>query len=202
MSNFKKLAQEAKKLQQFYVGNFQSSEGLFKFTYRLLNGIDGMWVFKGNFSAESATSQGLLIDHRSACASLVSLEDDSGDILNPVEIVKILFSEEQLENVENLLEKFNDNEIEKISYKILWDASKNVKTIPDFLALGSSNKEIVWELLHLGFRLTFDTDFNIQFGYTWATAYKELKPNPAVLAMTTQIEQIRKSLIEPADVKE
>lgn len=195
MSNFRKLAVEAKKLHEYYHGTMESEEGVFKFTYRLLNGMDGMWVFKGNFAGESSTSQNLLLDHRSACASLVSLEDDSGDILTPVDIVKVLFPEDELEKVEDILEKFSDNEVEKLSYKVLWDASKNIKTVEEFLALGSANKEIIWELLHLGFRLTFDTDFNLSFGYTWAQAYKGIRPNPVALALQTQLDKIRANMI-------
>jgi hypothetical protein len=196
MANFKKLAQEAKKFHQNFTGTMESSEGTFKFTYRMLNGLDGTWVFRGNFSNESATSQNLLLDHRSACASLISLEDEDGEVLNPVEIVKVLFSEEELNNVENVLEKFEDNDLERISNKLLWDASKNVKTVEEFLTLGLPNKEIIWELLHLGFRTTFDADFNLQFGFTWANAYKALKPNIAMITLQNQLKKIQENVNE------
>lgn len=194
MANFKKLAQEAKKIQQFYTGTMESAEGVFKFTYRMLNGLDGMWVFRGNFAGESSTSQNLLIDHRSACASLISLEDDSGDVMNPVDIIKILYTEEELQHVEDILEKFSDNGVEKLTYKVLWDATKNTKTVEEFLALGSSNKEIVWELLHLGLQRTFDTDFNVGFGYTWVEAYKKRRPNPGMTLLQNQMDKIRETM--------
>jgi hypothetical protein len=193
VANFKKLAKEAKKFQQYYTGVMESSEGSFKYTYRMLNGLDGMWVFRGNFAGESSTSQNLTIDHRSACASLISLEDED-EVMTPVDIIKILFLEEELENVDSLLEKFDDNEVEKLSYKVLWNSVKGIKTVEDFLALGPANRELVWDLLHLGLQRTFDTDFNLSFGYTWAQAYKKVKPNIANLALQAQLDKIKASL--------
>jgi hypothetical protein len=157
-----------------------------------------MWVFRGNFAGESSTSQNLTIDHRSACASLISLEDE-GKVMTPIDIIKILFLEEELENVDSILEKFDDNEVEKLSYKVLWNSVKSIKTVEEFLALGPANRELVWDLLHLGLQRTFDTDFNLSFGYTWAQAYKEVKPNIANLALQTQLDKIKASLQVPQD---
>lgn len=193
--NFRKLTLEAKKLQQTYETFMQTAEGDFTFTYQMLTGLDGLWVFRGNFASESATSQALLIDHRSACASLISLKDEE-EILNPIEIIKVLYSEEELNEVDSLLEKYDDNEIEKETYKLLWESCKNVKGVEEFRALPLVNKEVVWDLLHNGFRRTFDTDFNLQFGFQWANAYKEIRPNPSAGAIKNQISKLQKAVDE------
>lgn len=191
MASFRKLAQEVKKQHQTFTALLQSSEGTFKLTFRTLNGIDGTWIFRGNFALESATSQGILIDHRSACASLLTLEDEEGEILTPVQILEVLYTKEELDNIAGILEKFNDGELDKLSYKMLWEASKHATTLEDFLSLGLSNKELIWDLLHMGLRSFFEADFNLKFGFAWAESYKELRPHPAALAIRNQLKKLQ-----------
>jgi hypothetical protein len=186
---FRKLTDNAKKLNVPFKAVLPvGDDTTFNLTFRLLTGREGMWIYRDNLVSESSTSFSMKVDHRSACASLISL-DDGEEVLSPVDIVRILYPEAELADPALAMEKSLED-TERVAMQVLWTSAMKKAaegvSINDF-TLGE--KEVVWELLHFGLLKVYEPEFNFAFTNVWIDAYREVRP-------TSDSIRLKKSIIE------
>jgi hypothetical protein len=188
---FRQLTTNAKKLNVPFTANLLVGENdTFTLTFRLLTGQEGMWIYRDNMVSESSTSFSMKVDHRSACASLVFL-DDGEEKLSPVDIIRVLYPETELNDPAQAVEK-SVEDTERVAMKVLWTSAMRKSSegveISEF-TLGE--KEVVWDLLHYGLLRVYEPEFNFSFTNAWIEAYRNVRPTPESLRLKRSIEDVQ-----------
>jgi hypothetical protein len=184
--SFKKAKEFAKSLQQTFTAVIPDGTGeTYTAIFRLLSGEEAVWSLRIDPTLESETSFRIQQDLRSAISSIVKFVE-SEEILYPSDIVEVLFSPEELLDPAMLLNS-NSNEATRIVYRGYWLQIKNCKTEEDYQNLPILIKEVMWELLYKGFRLTFDGEYLIMFVNLYNLAYRQVRP-------TVESEQLKRTL--------
>lgn len=184
--SFKKATEFAKSLQQTFTAIIPDGTGeTYEATFRLLSGEEAVWSLRIDPSVESETSFRIQQDLRSAISSIVKFKEGE-EILYPADILEVLFSPEELLDPAMLLGS-NPDEATRIVYRGYWLQIKNCKTEEDYKNLPILIKEAMWELLHKGFRLSFDGEYLIMFVNLYNLAYRQVRP-------TVESEQLKRTL--------
>lgn len=192
--SFKKAIETAKKMQEHF--KFEVPDGAggnFTATCKLLTGQEAVWTYRVDRKNETEDSFQIIQNFRIFCASLLSfksVENGVEEILYPGDILKLLYTPEELENVERLPLDFDNAGLTALIYKEYLNAVFKVKNEEEFKQLPLKVREMVWELLYKGIYYTFDQDYIFTLTTAFLYTYKNLRANPVEEQFMASIVQI------------
>lgn len=180
--SFKKAVEVAKKMQEHF--SFEIPDGAggkFVATCKVLTGEEAMWTYRVDRTNETPESFQLIQNFRIFCASLLSfksVENGVEEISYPGDIIKQLYTPEELKNVGGLPLNFDEAGLTELVYTEYLDALFKVKSEEEFKKLPLKVREMTWELIYKGIYYIFDQDYIFTLTTAFLYTYRNLRPNP------------------------
>ena len=180
--SFKKAIETAKKMQEHFKFEIpDGAGGKFTATCKLLTGEEAVWTYRVDRTNETPDSFQLIQNFRIFCASLLSfksVENGVEETLYPGDIIKQLYTPEELKNVGRLPLDFDEAGLTELVYAEYLNALFQVKSEEEFKQLPLKVKEMAWELIYKGIYFIFDQDYLFTLTTAFLYTYRNLRPNP------------------------
>ena len=193
--SFKKAIETAKKMPQHVQVSLSDGEsGNFDATFKILTGEEAVWTYRVERRNETEVSFQVIQNFRIFCASLLSFksknEAGENEFLQVGDIIKMLYTPDELKDVKSLPLNFDETGINELVYTQYLETLYGVKNEEEYKKLPLQTRELAWELIYKGMYFTFDQDYVFNITSTFLTAYRKIRPNPVEEQFMASIMQI------------
>lgn len=206
--SFKKALETAKKMQQnFEVELSDGSGGNFKGVFKILTGEEAVWTYRLERRNETEVSFQIIQNFRVFCASLLNFknknENGTEEILQVGDIIKMLYTPEELANVKSLPLNFDEAGINELVYTQYLEDLYKIKSDEEYKKLPLQAREVAWDLIYKGMYYTFDQDYIFNITSTFLTEYRRIRPNPVeeqfMASVTKIVNEAKAQMAERAN---